>query len=63
MSHRPKCPNHHVEMDRTDNPKIWICPISDARFEVDVDQADTKKKFDKFGREIIDYTIKSIDEE
>lgn len=31
----PKCPNHGCGMNPTDDLRIWICPISDARFEAD----------------------------
>lgn len=58
---RPKCPNHTVEMTRTDNPRIYICPISDARFEVDVDDMTSEVKVDKFGNPMIDWKITPLD--
>lgn len=36
---RPRCPNHHCELTPTDEPRWWICPISDAQFECSVDTA------------------------
>lgn len=53
---RPKCPNHVVEMDPTDEPRIWICPVSTARFECDVDiqEGERKMKKDKFGKLVPD---------
>lgn len=40
----PRCPNHKVPMSGTDNRRIWICPVSDARFECDVDTAERNKQ-------------------
>jgi transcription elongation factor Elf1 len=57
----PKCPNHTVPMDKTDQPRMWICPISGARFECDVDIQEGKKKIDKFGKPIHDWQIKALD--
>ena len=39
----PKCPNHHVEMDSTNDITQWICPVSGARFEVEVEGKDFVK--------------------
>lgn len=36
----PLCPNHQCELTPTDNPVVWICPMSDARFGCDVDNAE-----------------------
>lgn len=36
----PKCPNHNVPLIRTNSPGIGICPVSDARFAYDEDQAE-----------------------
>jgi hypothetical protein len=58
---RPKCPNHTVEMDRSGDPRIWICPVSDARFEVDVDMVSQEKKIDKFGNPITTYKVTPLD--
>lgn len=41
---RPKCPNHKVEMIPTDQRRIWICPISDARFTCNVDTQDANRQ-------------------
>lgn len=57
---RPKCPNHTVEMDKSDEPRIYICPISSARFEVDVEDADKEIKLDKYGNPIETFIIKSL---
>lgn len=49
---RPRCPNHGVEMDPTDNRSMWICPISMARFEAHVDWQDKNQEYqkNKFGK-------------
>lgn len=57
---RPKCPNHTVEMTPTDERRIFICPISDARFECDVEDQDTEVKIDKFGKQTYDYKITQL---
>lgn len=59
---RPKCPNHGVEMERTEERRIYICPISDAQFECDTEDQEGQIKYDKFGNEIAVWTI-SGDEE
>lgn len=48
-------------MDKTDEPRRWICPVSDARFEVDVDISQKKVKIDKFGEPITEYTVTPLD--
>lgn len=58
---RPKCPNHTVEMDRTDEPRVWICPISGARFEADSDDLSTEVRYDKYGRPLIDWKLTPLD--
>ncbi len=58
---RPKCPNHRVEMDRTDAPRFWICPISGYKFECDVDEQKGEIKLDKFGRPSHVWAIKQAD--
>lgn len=60
---RPCCPESHpgVEMQPTDNPRIWICVISDCRFEVEVDIDAKSKKKDKFGKLITSYKITQLD--
>ena len=60
---RPKCPNHTVEMDPTDNPRMWICPISGARFEADVDNKGGVKKKDKFGRPLVEFKVTAVDDD
>lgn len=57
----PKCPNHTVSMDRTDNRRLWICPISGALFEADSDEQKTERKLDKFGNPITEWTIDQAD--
>lgn len=58
---RPKCPNHTVEMNKTDEPRIWICPISGARFEADADEQEHMVKYDKYGRPMIEYKLTPLD--
>jgi hypothetical protein len=58
---RPKCPNHTVEMDPTDQRRMWICPISGAHFEADADFQDKVKKFDKFGRPMQEWKVTQTD--
>lgn len=58
---RPKCPNHTCEMDKTNVAKIYICPISGYRFEVNVDDKDSKVKKDKFGRVMKSFDVKPLD--
>lgn len=58
---RPKCPNHTVEMTPTDERRIFICPISDARFECDVEEAETETKIDKFGNQMFEWKITPLD--
>ena len=58
---KPKCPNHQCTMDPTDVNTIWICPVSDARFSVDVDVGTQAKKIDKFGRLLTSFTITALD--
>lgn len=60
---RPKCPNHGCEMQYTGTPRIYQCPVSDAFFECDVDEQSTEIKYDKFGNEIVEWTIKGNEEE
>jgi hypothetical protein len=60
---RPKCPNHAVEMERSDEPRIYICPISDARFECATDDQSKKTKFDKFGNPMQEYEVTPLDGE
>lgn len=60
---RHRCPNHTVEMSKTDNPRIWICPISDARFECDVDMHEGEKKIDKYGNPMVDWKVTFTGEE
>lgn len=60
---RPKCPNHAVEMTATDERRIFICPISDARFMCDVEEAEGEIKNDKFGQKLVGWKITSLDGE
>ena len=58
---RPKCPNHTVEMEKTDERRIWICPISGARFEADSDEYSADVKYDKFGNPITEWKLNPLD--
>lgn len=58
---RPKCPNHTVEMQATDNRRIYICPVSDARFECDVETQDKEQKLDKYGKPMLSYKVTPLD--
>lgn len=58
---RPKCPNHTCEMIKTDQKRMWICPISGARFEADSDDQTATKKYDKFGQPVVDWHIEQAD--
>lgn len=58
---RPKCPNHGCEMQGTDERRIYICPISGADFECDVEDQQAEKKFDKFGQPKVEWVIKGDD--
>lgn len=60
---RPKCPNHTCEMIATNNKRIFICPISSARFECDVEDKGMEKLFDKFGKEMISFKVTALDGE
>jgi len=60
---RPKCPNHTVEMSPTDQPRMWICPVSGAHFEADVDAAQKERKVDVFGRPYETWTVTDLGEE
>ena len=58
---RPKCPNHGCEMDKTNTPRTFICPVSGYRFDCDVDaQAKTVKR-DKYGRPLTSFTVTPLD--
>lgn len=46
-------------MDPTDNTRIWICPVSSARFEAEVDQTEGEVQVDKYGNPMQGYTIVS----
>ena len=59
---RPKCPNHQVEMQSTGTHRMFQCPISDAFFECDVDEQKGQKKFDKFGKPMIEWVITGDEE-
>jgi len=57
---RPKCPGHHCEMEPTNNPRIYICPISGWKFECDVDEQSTRTKLDKFGRIMKNFKVAPV---
>ncbi len=57
----PRCPNHAVPMNRTDDIHIWICPISYARFTCEVDEMKGEIRLDKFGRPMQTWAIKQAD--
>lgn len=40
----PKCPNHGVPLNKTGDPGIGICPVSDARFTYDADEYSKNRK-------------------
>lgn len=40
----PRCPNHHVVLDKTGDKGIGICPISEARFSYSEDSAEKTRK-------------------
>lgn len=58
---RPKCPNHTCEMSPTDNMRIWICPVSGARFECDVETQAKDIKLDKWGKPMAAFTVTPLD--
>lgn len=58
---RPKCPNHSCEMQATDERRMFICPISGAFFECDVDTQDKETKIDKYGRPMVGYKVTQAD--
>lgn len=57
----PKCPNHGVSMNKTDERRVWICPISGYRFEADSDENEATQKIDKYGRPIVEWKLKALD--
>ncbi len=58
---RPKCPNHAVQLEPTDQKRLWICPISDAEFECEVDSANSKKKVDLYGNIVTEWVVEGED--
>lgn len=58
---RPKCPNHGCEMQYSGSPRIYICPVSNARFECDADGQETEMKIDKFGKPMVQYKVTPLD--
>lgn len=58
---RPKCPNHACEMQATDERRIFICPISGARFECDVEEQEKDIKFDKYGKPMVEWKLTPLD--
>ena len=58
---RPKCPNHLCECDPSGEPRIWICPISSYRFELDSDEHQAELRYDKYGRPMTTFTLKPLD--
>lgn len=59
---RPKCPNHGCEMQATEERRIYICPVSGYDFECDVADKEGQIKFDKFGKEMVEWIITGDDE-
>lgn len=59
----PKCPNHLVPMQYSGTPRIYICPVSSARFECDDELSSAEQKRDKFGRLIKEFKITPLDGE
>ena len=63
--HGPRCPNHHVVLQKTNTPGIGICPISGYRFSYTADEEDAKKviKMTSAGtmEETTDWGVTSID--
>jgi hypothetical protein len=57
----PKCPNHVVPMQKSDQPRIYICPISGYRFQCDVEEQASEEKKDKFGNTLKEFKIKPLD--
>jgi hypothetical protein len=61
----PKCINHGVPLVRTSTPGIGICPISNARFAYDEEQAKKTKKLQLTAlggmEEVADWNVKNID--
>lgn len=57
----PKCPNHVVPMQRTNEKRIWICPISGARFEADSEDQENEKKIDKLGNPVTEIKLTPLD--
>ena len=57
----PKCPNHKCPLLKTGDQKgrkqKWQCPISEALFDVEVDEMDKKEVQDKFGNKQTAYLI------
>lgn len=56
----PCCPGDHpgTPMLRTGDTKIWQCPISQALFEVDIDESEVDLKYDKYGNVLKTYIMK-----
>lgn len=48
-------------MDRTDTPKTWICPVSGAHFECEVDEAKGEIRLNKFGQPMVSWTVTQAD--
>jgi hypothetical protein len=61
----PRCPNHSIGLLRTSDPGIGICPISNARFAFDEQQALKTKKLQLTSlggmEEVADWSVKNID--
>lgn len=61
----PRCPNHHVPLQKTNTPKIGICPISGYRFAYEADDAEQDKKLavglDGKMHEVNSYKMTSLD--
>lgn len=58
----PKCPNHLVALDRTNERGIGICPVSGYRFSYKAEEQEHDYKIihDKFGNAIKQQTYKIV---
>jgi len=50
-------------MDKSDTPRIWICPVSGAHFQVEEDESDAEIKVDLWGRPMKSYKVTPLGEE
>lgn len=59
----PTCPNHGAQMSPTGDPRIYICPVSNARFEVEAESSQQEQQVDIYGNVIQNLTINALDPE